>query len=154
MFTIHKWPSIYRFNKKVSGLQALGHMTFFPCWNFYFLVVLRWSVVSDSLQPHRLLPARWLCPWNFPSKNTGVGCQFLLQGTQGLNLHLLCLLPWQTGSLPLVPSGKPYFLVKYPNYVSLAKDRVPLVPRKLLVWCWSFFLDAQAEPEGRGTQEK
>ena len=31
----------------------------------------------------------------FPGKNTGVSCHFLLQGiflTQGLNLHLLCLL--------------------------------------------------------------
>ena len=27
--------------------------------------------------------------------------------TQGLNLHLLCLLHWQVGSLPLVPPGKP-----------------------------------------------
>ena len=23
---------------------------------------------------------RLLCPWNFPGKNTGVGCHFLLQG--------------------------------------------------------------------------
>ena len=33
-----------------------------------------------------------LCPWDFPGKNTGVGCHFLLQGiflTQGLNLGLL-----------------------------------------------------------------
>ena len=33
-----------------------------------------------------------LSPWNFPGKNTGVGCHFLLQGifpTQGLNLGLL-----------------------------------------------------------------
>ena len=38
-----------------------------------------------------------------PGKNTGVGCH-ALQGislTQGLNLHLLCLLHWQAGSLPL-----------------------------------------------------
>ena len=31
----------------------------------------------------------------FPSKSTGMGCHFLLQGiflTQGLNLNLLCLL--------------------------------------------------------------
>ena len=27
--------------------------------------------------------------------------------TQGLNLHLLGLLPWQADSLPLVPAGKP-----------------------------------------------
>ena len=37
------------------------------------------SVLSNSLQPHRLWPARLLCPWNFPGKNTGVGCHFLLQ---------------------------------------------------------------------------
>ena len=27
------------------------------------------SVVSDTLQPHGLWPARLLCPWNFPGKN-------------------------------------------------------------------------------------
>ena len=34
-----------------------------------------------------------------------MGCLFLLYGvllTEGLNLHLLCLLHWQAGSLPLV----------------------------------------------------
>ena len=34
------------------------------------------TVTSDSLQPHGLLPARLLCPWNSPGKNTGS----LLQG--------------------------------------------------------------------------
>ena len=36
-----------------------------------------------------------LCPWDFPGKNTGVGCHFLLQGifsTQGLKLPLTSLL--------------------------------------------------------------
>ena len=36
-----------------------------------------------------------LCPWNFPGKNTEVGCHFLFQGiflTQGLNPCLLHLL--------------------------------------------------------------
>ena len=37
------------------------------------------DVVSDSLQPHGLQPTRLLCPWDFPGKNTGVGCHFLLQ---------------------------------------------------------------------------
>ena len=44
-------------------------------------------------------------PWNFPGKNTGVGCHFLLQGIfliQGSNPRLLCLLHWQVGSLPLL----------------------------------------------------
>ena len=41
---------------------------------------------------YSLWNARLLCLWNFPSKNTGVGCHFLLQGifpTQGSNLGLL-----------------------------------------------------------------
>ena len=43
-----------------------------------------------------------------PGKNTGVGCHFLLQGiflTRGSNWHLLCLLHWQTVSLPLSHLG-------------------------------------------------
>ena len=52
------------------------------------------SVVSDSLRHYGLQPARLLCPWDSPGKNTRVGCHALLQGifpTQGLNPHL-CLL--------------------------------------------------------------
>ena len=42
--------------------------------------VCRRSVTSDSLQPHGLQPARLLCPWDSPGKNTGEGCHALLQG--------------------------------------------------------------------------
>ena len=31
------------------------------------------------LRPHRQQPTRLLCPWDYPGKNTGVGCHFLLQ---------------------------------------------------------------------------
>ena len=31
------------------------------------------------MQPHRQQPTRFLCPWDSPGKNTGVGCHFLLQ---------------------------------------------------------------------------
>ena len=64
--------------------------------------------VSDSLQPHGLWPTRILCPWDFSSKNTGVGCHFILQEiflTQGSNLCLLCLLHWQADSLSLSHPG-------------------------------------------------
>ena len=37
------------------------------------------SVMSDSLRPHGLQPARLLRPWDSPGKNTGVGYHFLLQ---------------------------------------------------------------------------
>ena len=61
-------------------------------------------VASDSLWPHGLYLARLLCPKNFPSKNPGVNCHFLLQGifpTQVLNPRLLHLLHWQVDSLPM-----------------------------------------------------
>ena len=35
--------------------------------------------LSDSLQPNGMQPTRLLHPWNFPGKDTGVGCHFLLQ---------------------------------------------------------------------------
>ena len=56
------------------------------------LTVLRCSVVSDSLRPHGLQPARLLCPWDSPGKNTEVACHALLQGifpTHGVNPGLL-----------------------------------------------------------------
>ena len=62
--------------------------------------------MSDSLPPHGLESTRLLSPWDFPGKNTGVCCQFLLQGnypTQESNLSLLYLLHWQADSLPLAP---------------------------------------------------
>ena len=43
------------------------------------LLLLRRSVMSDSLRPHGLKASRLLCPRDFPGKNTGVGCHFLLQ---------------------------------------------------------------------------
>ena len=35
--------------------------------------------MSDSVRPHRQQPTRLPRPWDSPSKNTGVGCHFLLQ---------------------------------------------------------------------------
>ena len=60
--------------------------------------------LCDPLGP--LQPTRPLCPWNFPGKNTGVGCHVLLQGifpTQGSNLGLL---HWQVDSLTLRATGE------------------------------------------------
>ena len=69
--------------------------------------VLSHEAVSDSFEPHGLQPSRLLHAWNFPGKNTGAGCHFLLQGNfliQGSNLHLLCR---QAGSLLLSHQGSP-----------------------------------------------
>ena len=58
-----------------------------------------------TLPPDGPLPARLLCPWDFPGKNMGVGCHALLQEiflTHWLNLHLLhcrwILYHWAVGT--------------------------------------------------------
>ena len=80
-------------------------------------VSLRWCDVDSTatavLSYVKLLAtpvtaaSRFLCPWDFPGKNTGLGCNVPLQEiflTQGLNLHLL---HWQVDSLPLSQRGSP-----------------------------------------------
>ena len=82
--------------KYVGSLSS--DVTSYPC-----------CVVSDSLQPRGLKPTRLLCPWDFPGKNTGVGCRVLLQGSfpaQGLNC--VCCVPALAGGfLPLHCLGSP-----------------------------------------------
>ena len=34
--------------------------------------------MSDPQQPHGLQPSKLFCPWDLPSKSTGVGCHCLL----------------------------------------------------------------------------
>ena len=69
-----------------------------------------------SLSHVRLLATPWTAAHQaplsvgFPSKDTGVGCHFLLQGiflTQGSNP---CLLHWQVNSLPLSHLENPGYL--------------------------------------------
>ena len=74
--------------------------TFCGTWHTY-IRVLFCSLVATSyltpLLPPGLQPARLLCPWDFPCKNTGVGCHLLLQGiflTQGSNLGRLHRQVW------------------------------------------------------------
>ena len=50
------------------------------------------SVVSDSVRPHRRQPTRLPGPWDSPGKNTGVGCQFLLQCMKVKSLSRVLLL--------------------------------------------------------------
>ena len=59
-------------------------------------------------------PSDWSVPgsslWDFPGKNTGVGCHALLQDifpTQGQNLYLLHLLYYSQILYPLSKLGSP-----------------------------------------------
>ena len=60
--------------------------------------------------PMHYSPARFLCPWDSPGKNTGVGCHALLQWifpTPGSNPHFLGHVHWQVDSLPRSHLGSP-----------------------------------------------
>ena len=69
------------------------------------------SYIQLFLTP-RTVACQLLCPSNFPDKNTGAGCHFLLQRTfltQESNLCLLHLLHWQPDSFTTAPPGKPTY---------------------------------------------
>ena len=89
--------------------------------------------MSDCLRPHGLQSARFLCPWDSPEKNTGVGCCFLLQEVflaQGPNSCLLHLLYCQVGSLPLVPPGKSMAVIILKQLIEINKDL------NFRIWTW------------------
>ena len=82
--------------QSLSGLWEQHELSAQPCWTL--------------LRSHGPQSATLSCPGDFPGEKGGAGCHFLLQGifwTQGSSLHLLCVLHWQTGSLPLCHLGNP-----------------------------------------------
>ena len=73
--------------------NKLHNHPYYCCWGLITKLCL------TLLQAHGLKPTRLLHPWDFPGKNTGVGCHSLLLGlfsTQGSNPRLL---HWQVDSL-------------------------------------------------------
>ena len=69
------------------------HAYMLSCFSCVLLFAILWTVAYQAP-----------LPWDFPGKNTGVGCCALLQGiflTQGPNLSLVSLLHWLADSLPL-----------------------------------------------------
>ena len=54
-----------------AWLSDQKHVWYNITVNFCCLVA---KLCQTLLQPHGLQPARLLCPWDFPGKNTGVGC--------------------------------------------------------------------------------
>ena len=96
-------------------------------------------VVSVSVRPHGLEPARLLSPWDSPGKNTGVGCHALLQRiflTQGSNpgiLHcrqILYRLSHQGSPLSFHSRPVPSFLHSefwLGNHSSSSSPKTPLI---------------------------
>ena len=81
-----------------SGVASLVDVYFFSFVCYCVCVCMsalnHFSCVQTLCDPYGLQPARFLCPWDSPGKNTGVGCPALLQViflTHGSNLHLFHL---------------------------------------------------------------
>ena len=86
--------------------------------NIYFVCMLSCSVVSDSLK---------LWKWDFPGKNTGVGCHFLLQGIF-LNW---CVLHWQVDFLLLNHLGNVNIRERQREAQSKRRGLKELTPKEL-----------------------
>ena len=81
------------------------------------------------IQSFQLFATPLLCPWDFPGKNTGVCCNFLLQWifiTQGSYPRLLCLLHWQADPLLLSLLGSPCCYTCHYTYLKKKKKKVQL----------------------------
>ena len=77
-------------------------------WKHCLLLLNTSGIACCCLVTKQHLTLWLLCPWDFPGKNAGVGCHFLLQGicpTQESNPHLSCLPYWQADSPPLQHLG-------------------------------------------------
>ena len=91
------------------------------------------------LWPHGQQPTRLLCPWDFPVKNTGEGCHFLLQGIFLTQRSNPLLLHWQVNSLQLSHQGSPvhpnsflwiWFSISYlPLYFCVTSDFFEYIQR-------------------------
>ena len=76
------------------------------------------SIMSDSLWSQGLQPARLLCPWDSPGRNTAVDCHALLQGISGIEPRSPAL---QADSLSSEPPGKAQGQIKTFNHYILER---------------------------------
>ena len=92
--SVNNWLLIIKWNVTEIRWILLTIMNRIYVWRQFTLDKMKvWVAQScPTLWPYAMWPTRLLCPWNFPGKNTWVGCHFLLQRnfpTQGSNLGLL-----------------------------------------------------------------
>ena len=95
------------------------------------MVVVVWLLSCvQLLQPHKNVPTRLLCWWDFLGQDTGVGCHFLLQGIfpgiESISPEL------QADSLQMSHQGSPYvytcpLFFEFPSHLGhrRALSRVP-----------------------------
>ena len=102
------------------------------------------SVMYDSLWLRGLLPTKLLCPWDFPGKNTGVGChcylaikrnKLLIHATRWTNLKNITLY-WGKDILQKRAYIVPFYLFESLKHAILIYDgRKP--KNNNCLWGWS-----------------
>ena len=125
-------------DENIENTRSLFALTSFLLLVSKVCVCVRARVLSrvELFRPNGLQPARLLCPWDYPGKNTGLGCHLLLQGifpTQGLNVYPLWLLHWQVDSLPLS-----YLERQYGKFVLLVLNMSLVLDQQghSILHCW------------------
>ena len=125
---LSNWQVFYLLTRTSQHLLTCQKV--FNTWIFILLLVKRINRLALKIQTYLMsalfVVVQWLshvqlfvtpwaiacqAPWDFPGKNTGVSCHFLLQRifpTQGLNICLLHLLHWKVDSLPLNQQRSPF----------------------------------------------
>ena len=98
------WAGLHQTDKPKANVSKWYLFYSFQCC--YHNLLFSHSVVSSSFVTPWTIVLWALLSWDFPGKNVGLGCHFLLQEifmTQG---WILGLLHWQVDSLPLCHNGK------------------------------------------------
>ena len=101
-FSSHQLRPDVKISKCISNARTFSGHRILEHWQslsicLEFSINLSFYIINecDSLWSYGLQSTRLVCPWDFPHKNTGVGCHFMLLEIfpiQGSNPHLLCLL--------------------------------------------------------------
>ena len=99
------------------------------------------------LKPYGLWPTRLLCPWDSPRQE--ILEWVTMPSSRGLSRHrdqtrVLCLLHWQVGSLPPVPSEAPPF-------GGLVSSELPILTNCTIMSCSVLFLPCLADNRSSNT---
>ena len=139
---LNKWKDIH-----INGTLNIVKMVC-VCVCVY-LVAQLYLTLCNGLQPARLL-----CPWNFPGKNTGVVSHSLLQRISPIQRSKPGLLHYRKIVLPSEPQGSPIQNVRllslcaggtlchvhpHPHYVALVGLQAFLYPAKERV-SWEYIV--------------
>ena len=92
--TPDQWLSSNFYSTHIHFLTPFSNNCMLSCLSNVWLFPTLWTIAH-----------RFLCLWDSPGQNTGVGCQDLLQE---IPLHSL---QWQAGSLPRA-TGKPLPIIR------------------------------------------